>query len=579
MRVRPMIRKAPRTALRIGLLALAYAGSAQATNFSLGPDASLDVDVALTYGAAWRTGSQDGKLLADVNGDDGNRNFRRGGMINNRIGAVVDVDARYKDFGFFLRPRAYYDAAYTGRNDNDSPATNNNGPANGGPNADNNQFTAETRDRHGRKAEVLDAFAYGKGKLGGTDVVGRVGRQVVSWGESLFLQGGISSAQSPLDATAANVPGVELKDIFLPVGQAYAQIGKWGGLSVAGYYQWEWKKTRLDESGAYFNYQDMIDDAGHRILVPVDAIGQTLSIDRTQDQRARNSGQWGIALRYLAEDLNNTEFGLYYLNYHEKIPMLVGRPGGGSFSKPFGSWANAPVGGGFTLGQVEGSGAPGAPPAGTAASLDYVDTFSYNLEYAQNVKLAGASFSTVLGGANVAGEVSYRHGVPVMVADGNPANLFGFTHRKANVLQAQVSGIYPFGASALWDACTFVGEVGFNRVNGIGEGNFYQDRSGYPYKSNDRFAWGYVARFTFDYYQVFSGTDMQFHVTYSGNPKGRSSVPGTFAQGQDSLGLGLDFTTRSAYKLGVRYTTFLGGAGSNPKTDRDFVSLNLKYTF
>lgn len=577
MRLRTMKRNAPWTALCSGLLALTCAGPAQATNLSLGPDASVDFDVTLNYGAAWRTGSQDAKLLADVNGDDGDRNFRRLSMINNRVGAVAEVDAHYNDFGFFVRPRAYYDWAYTGRNDNDSPATNNNGPANGGPNAANNQFTDKTRDRHGRKAEILDAFVYGKGKLAGTDAVVRVGRQVVSWGESLFLQGGISSAQSPLDATAANVPGVELKDIFLPVGQVYGQLGKWAGFSLAGYYQWEWAKTRLDESGAYFNYQDMIDDAGHRILVPVDAIGQTLSIDRTQDKRPRNSGQWGVALRYLAESLNNTEFGLYYLNYHEKIPMLVGVPGGGSFSKPFGSWANMPVGGGFTLGQVEGL--PGAPPAGTSASLNYVDTFGYHLLYAEDVKLLGASFSTVLGGANVAGEVSYRDGYPVMVADANPANLLGFNYQKANVLQAQVSGIYVFGGGPLWNACTFTGEVGFNRVNGIGGASFYQDGTGYPYKSNDRFAWGYVARFAFDHYQVFRGTDMQSHITYAGNPKGRSSVPGTFAKGQDSVGVGLDFTARSAYKIGVGYTAFLGGPRSNPKADRDFASLNLKYTF
>ena len=574
---RTMFRNVPRTALRMGLLALTCAGSAQATNFPLGPDASVDFDVALTYDAAWRTASQDAKLLADVNGDDGDRNFRRGSMINNRLAAVVDIDAHYKDFGVFLRPRAYYDWAYTGRNDNDSPATNNNGPANGGPNADNNAFTDKTRDLHGRKAELLDGFVYGKGNLGGANVVGRLGRQVVSWGESLFLQGGISSAQSPVDATAANVPGVELKNIFLPVGQAYAQLGKWGGVSLAGYYQWEWRKTRLDESGAYFNYQDMIDDAGHRILVPVGAIGQTLTIDRTQDKHPRNSGQWGVAMRYLAEGLNNTEFGAYFLNYHEKIPMLVGRAGGGSFSKPFGSWANAPVGGGFTLGQVEGSGLPGTPQAGTSAQLNFVDTFSYHLEYPEDVKLVGASFSTVLGGANVAGEVSYRHGYPVMIADANPANLFGFTHQKANVIQAQVSGIYVFGASPLWDACTFTGEVGFNRVNGIN--GFFQDQTGTPYKSNDKFAWGYVTRFAFDYYQVFKGTDMQFHVTYNGNPKGNSSVPGTFAQGQDRLGIGLDFTARSVYKFGVAYTTYLGSPGRNPRADRDFVSLNLKYTF
>ena len=36
----------------------------------------------------------------------------------------------------------------------------------------------------------------------------------MSWGESLFIANGISSAQSPLDLTKANIPGTELKDIF-----------------------------------------------------------------------------------------------------------------------------------------------------------------------------------------------------------------------------------------------------------------------------------------------------------------------------------------------------------------------------
>ncbi|MBI5441412.1 MAG: DUF1302 family protein [Deltaproteobacteria bacterium] len=408
---------------------------------------------------------------------------------------------------------------------------------------------------------------------------GRLGRQVVSWGESLFLQGGISSAQSPVDATAANVPGVELKDIFLPVGQVYTQIGKWGGVSLAGYYQWEWEKTRLDESGAYFNTQDMIDDAGNHILVPVAEIGQTLTIDRTADKHPRSSGQWGVALRYLADWLRNTEFGAYYLNYHEKTPMLIGRAGGGSFSKPFGSWPNLPVGGGFTLGQVEGSGAPDAPPAGTSAQLDFADTFSYHLEYAEDVKLYGASFSTVLGGANVAGEVSYRHGLPVVVKDPNPANLLGFAYRKANVIQAQMSGIYILPQTFLWDTCTFTGEVGFNKVNGIAGDDLFKDNTGFPFKSNDKFGWGYVARFAFDYTQVLSGLDLSVPVTYKGNPKGISSVPGTFAEGQDSLGAGVDFTYRSVYKFGVGYTAFLGGHHKNPKADRDFVSTYLKYTF
>lgn len=601
MNVKTMIRRALPTVVPMGLLVLASSGPAHAMKLTIDSDTAVDVDVMLSYGTGWRTTGQNDKLLADINGDDGDRNFRRGSMINNRLGAVVDFDAHHKDFGFFMRPRAYYDFAYTGSNDHDSPATNNNGPANGGPNADNNSFTAETRDRHGRKAEILDAFAYGKGKLGGTDLVGRVGRQVVSWGESLFLQGGISSAQSPLDATAANVPGVELRDIFLPVGQA-SVLGKWGSFSLASYYQWEWAKTRLDESGSFFSNTDMLDAAGHHILAPT-PVG-TLTLDRGDDKKPGNGGQYGIAARYVVEGLRNTEFGAYFVNYHEKIPMVIGKAGGGSFSKPFGSWANLPTGApapNNTLGAAEQTAAAvisqlmqggltqaqaiaqiqqlGLPVPGTADQLNYADTFSYHLEYAKDVKLYGASFSTVLFGANVAGEVSYRHRLPVKVTDPNPLNLLGFTYREANVIQAQVSGIYVLPRSFLWDGATFIGEVGFNRVNGLSNDVLFKDPTGRISNSNDKFAWGYVGKFTFDYHQVLNGVDLQVPITYKGNPRGVSSVPGTFAKGQDSLGVGLDFTYQGLYKFGVAYTAFLNGPEQNPKADRDFVSAYLKYTF
>jgi hypothetical protein len=40
-----------------------------------------------------------------------------------------------------------------------------------------------------------------------------------------------------------------------------------------------------------------------------------------------------------------------------------------------------------------------------------------------------------------------------------------------------------------------------------------------------------------------------------------------------------DFTYDAVYKMGLGYTAFLNDAEDNPKADRDFYSLNLKYTF
>ena len=52
-----------------------------------------------------------------------------------------------------------------------------------------------------------------------------------------------------------------------------------------------------------------------------------LSVGRGSDRAPGDSGQWGVALRYLAEDFNDTEFGFYYMNYHSRLPTVGARMG------------------------------------------------------------------------------------------------------------------------------------------------------------------------------------------------------------------------------------------------------------
>ncbi|MDF5809803.1 DUF1302 family protein [Pseudomonas aeruginosa] len=42
------------------------------------------------------------------------------------------------------------------------------------------------------------------------------------------------------------------------------------------------------------------------------------------DRDARDSGQYGFALRYFADELN-TEFGAYTMNYHSRLPIFSGQ--------------------------------------------------------------------------------------------------------------------------------------------------------------------------------------------------------------------------------------------------------------
>jgi hypothetical protein len=205
--------------------------------------------------------------------------------------------------------------------------------------------------------------------------------------------------------------------------------------------------------------------------------------------------------------------------------------------------------------------------------LNVLDNSAYHFKWQENIHLYGGSFSTNVGGTNIAGEVSYRYNMPVQVNNTAANPVFGYTFMEAPVLQAQGSVIHVFGASPLWNNLTLTAEAGFNQVNGKSNDQLYWDK----------FAWGYTARMAFDYYQIVDGLDLTVPFTYNGQYN-NSAVAGTFIDRADRWNLTTDFTYRSVYKASIGYTAFVGGAGGdnfhgNPKADRDFLSATLKYTF
>lgn len=504
-----------RRLLLAGLL-LPVSSTSLALSVEMGESATLKWDNVLRYSSAWRIESQEDRLLQDANADDGNRNFDKGAQIQSRFDVLSELDLNFGDYGVFARGRAFYDDVYAGAdNDHDSPATSNN------LSVPHDRFTEDTRDLIGRDAELLDAFAYGSFDLGGKFLSLRAGRQVINWGESLFLQGGISSAQVPLDATRANAPGVELKEIFLPVGQIFAQIGLTDSLSVSGYYQYEWEATRLNPAGSYFSSQDFLDEGGESFI-----LGPNLRAQREQDEDASDSGQYGVAIRYYSEALNGIEFGLYHLNYHDKLPQLQF----GNFVMP----------------------APGV-----------VFPTTYNLEYEEDIKLYGASFNTLVMDSTLAGEVSFRDGQPVQMNAALP------TYEAANTVQAQLSTIRVLGTNPLMDSLSFAAEVGVNRVNGYESEELAKDRS----------AWGLTARLIPEYYGIYPGLDMKLPVTVTHGANGDSSIPGTFTEGVTNAGVTAEFTYLNNYQATLGYTGYFGSAKDNPQQDRDYVSVSLSYTF
>ena len=250
------------------LLALAicsFAASALAHTQPLGSDGQLRYNFTATYGLAQRLEAPNAALTSPAvnpgtaNANDGNLNFGKNAIINNRISLLGEVDARYNaNQGVFLRAQAFYDAAYHGQTDDRSPAaqsTNNHAPGMAA-------FPRDTRRASGGEAEFLDAYWYGDFKTGEESALNiKVGRHVVQWGEGVFFAN-IAGAQAPVDVNKVNVPGAQVKDFLLPVGQVSASYILNDKATLMAYWQYEHRPIKIPAVGSFWSTTDLLGPGG-----------------------------------------------------------------------------------------------------------------------------------------------------------------------------------------------------------------------------------------------------------------------------------------------------------------------------
>ncbi|PAU89309.1 hypothetical protein CK507_00035 [Pseudomonas sp. WN033] len=534
---------------------------AQAFQFDTGnSDLRVRLDTNVKYTAAWRVKDQMNRLIADPTLDDGDRNFDKGSMINNRLDLFSEFDVNYRGMGARVSGAAWYDRVYNRRNDHDNPGTANS------LSVRYNEFTKETRDLHGRDAEIRDAFVYSDFDLT-DDIWGvvRVGQHSLLYGESLFFgNNGIAGGMMPINAIQAlSVPNSQFKELVLPVKQLSGELQLTPALSVGAYYQLEWERTRIPAAGSYFSPADLLDGGGERILAV--AGDPQISLYRTKDIEARDSGQWGMQLRYRADQIG-TEFGLYAIRYHDKNFQVQTRP----FAGP--------------------------PQPGQVGDLVVGE---YMLVFPEDIKAYGFSANRGIGSANVGFEASTRRNAPLVsltVTDlaGNRDNRSNPLYAVGNTAHAQINMITILPKGRFWDTAALLGEVAWNRTLSVTKNREWLD----PNNTRDATAMRVV--FTPTYFQVFDGVDLSVPMGVSYGLDGRSSAVGGFSQakgGGFNVGVSAEYLKRVTVSLS--YNGFYGpsdrtsrpefvpaiGAVTGVKTykqtngDRDFISLNASYTF
>lgn len=246
-------------------IALSTAAPAYAVTFNIG-EIEGQFDSSMSIGASWAMDDPDMDLVGAANGgtgfsqtgDDGRLNFKKGETFSKIFKGVHDLELRYRDSGAFIRGKYWYDFELK----------------------DESRLFKDISDSNRKEAaqssgaEILDAFLYHNYYLGDLPGTVRLGKQVVSWGESTFIGNSINSI-NPLDAAAFRRPGAEIKEGLIPVNMLYVSQGLTDRLSMEAFYQLEWDQTIVDNCGTFFSGADVAADGcdtNYNILGPFDPL-------------------------------------------------------------------------------------------------------------------------------------------------------------------------------------------------------------------------------------------------------------------------------------------------------------------
>jgi hypothetical protein len=551
----------------VALLAVAIPGTAGAMQFKYGR-ADISLDTTISASASIRTSGRDCSFISIANPqgcandgltdnyDDGNLNYDQWDVFSAPLSGMSELEVKLDNMGVFLRGSYFFDPVNT-----DKESTR------------RTDLTDAAVSRLGRRARLLDAYIYGDIPVGDMPVNVRLGNQVINWGESIFYAGGIAQTNS-FDMTKLRGAGAEIKQAYLPAPMVQAQFSPVVNLDVSAYYQFRWNETELDPVGTFFSLEDAVGPGavglfygpalggfGDPAASGVDAQTQFLlgtGIPLIGDRAPSHSGQWGVSGRYFAKALD-TEFGLYYLRYHQKVPVV-----------------------------------------GAMAACDPV-FFCYPVAYYRNYvpdqDLVGATASFVWQDISVGVDVNYQPDYPVPLADPFTAaavtatlvDPVGFTGSadeqgfiRENRTQTILNALYSAGPAApvLGTAIT---ALGMDDLTIIAEGTWTHFDSKPAGTFGARNAVGYMLDITGSYQGIF-GTPWVLYpgIAIRHDVNGTAldyALTDTHISGRKQITLRLTADYQSTWSMSLAYTNNFGGGYTNFAQDRDFASFAVSYAF
>ena len=569
------------------------------------PDWAVRVDNTIKYNYGVRTESADKRLLATPNNNDGDYNFRKAGTnITNRVDLLTELDVVYQNhMGFRVSAASWYDKAYENTGSNSNPFVNGN-DARSGLVANDPRLGAVTSDNvgngsphlsnyaqryyNGPSGEILDAFVFYSTEIGEESLLSvKAGQHNVFWGETILNPVHSNSyGQSGLDlAKLAASPGTEAKELFVPRNQLSMSFTVNPELTVGAQYFLDWDAARLPEAGTYYGGSDLVGFGAQSFLlgntngvVPGSPLGCGLApcngltnVRRGHDLTPDKRGDWGLMAKWSPAWLDGT-LGVYYRETSEILPQ---------------AWLDARG--------LSSANANGTPPAGQVPAvvntLNSLSTATYQMAYADNIKIVGLSLSKDVGGVSVGSDLNIRHNmplasIPAIVSTNSPLGLgqgLGLlpartastgvvydTPQKGDSMAATgdtlhwtLNGLMTIGKTPVFDSATLLGELYYSNLLKLDSKNeaLYKGKDTYrgidaPTRDN----WGVAVNFIPTWYQVFPGVDLNAPMSINLGLDGVSPVSGGGAKDTGNYAVGLGAVVYNKYFVDLKYVDSFGKA-------------------
>lgn len=532
------------------------AGCSTIGNDSGGCNNGTDNDLSRVYSL----GNGLGYANADfnfTNFDDGNLNYKKGDVFSAALKGTHDLSLKYPG-GWSALARVTWFKDFK---------------------AKDTRRTDVASEAEG-DVTLLDAWVAKSFSIGEQYGKIKLGNQVISWGEDIFILGGVNQINA-IDLQKFHIPGTQLKEIFIPAPMLSGSFGLTEKLGMEAYYQFAWNSFKFDPSGTFFSTADVL-GKGRRVaylpgsicndfglsgpcgdqtaLTDPERIALGTAVPYLGSEKPKRGGQYGVNFRYTADEID-TEFAFTYQRYHDKLPFL-----------------------GFT---------------GNSAGA----VTGYYVAYGENKDLYAISANTKLFNVAVGAELSYRPNDSVGIDPTVPfGSIFGGSFDKNSVYdvgrhpgyveeekyQFHLTGFYTFShndplgglAKAVGASDGFIlTEAAVTHYPGL-------DTSGRTpyflpdYSLPDKTSWGYVFEMGLNYPNAFgSGVTLTPQIDWYHDVSGTSPNAIPFVQGRKALTLSLFANYRDSWKAAIQWVNFHGGGANNLMRDRDFIAASVSYSF